>query len=59
MHVAASLTVAEYLIPRWRGMLAAELPKTAVSLEMGNTAHVANWVARGDTELGFVEGPGH
>jgi hypothetical protein len=40
-------------------MLAAELPKTAVLLEMGDTAHVADWVARGDTELGFIEGPGH
>jgi DNA-binding transcriptional LysR family regulator len=24
---------------------------------MGNTAHVADWVAAGDAELGFVEGP--
>jgi DNA-binding transcriptional LysR family regulator len=57
LQVAASLTVAEYLIPRWLGLLAAELPKTKVSLEMGNTAHVADWVARGDAELGFIEGP--
>jgi DNA-binding transcriptional LysR family regulator len=56
LQVAASLTVAEYLIPRWLGLLAAELPKTKVSLEMGNTAHVAEWVARGDAELGFIEG---
>jgi DNA-binding transcriptional LysR family regulator len=57
LQVAASLTVAEYLIPRWLGLLAAELPKTTVSLEMGNTARVADWVARGDAELGFIEGP--
>jgi len=57
LHVAASLTVAEYLIPRWLGLLAAQLPKTTVSLEMGNTAHVADRVARGDAELGFIEGP--
>jgi DNA-binding transcriptional LysR family regulator len=57
LQVAASLTVAEYLIPRWLGRLAAELPKTKVSLQMGNTAHVADWVSRGDAELGFIEGP--
>jgi DNA-binding transcriptional LysR family regulator len=57
LQVAASLTVAEYLIPRWLGLLAAELPKTNVSLAMGNTAHVADWVSRGDAELGFIEGP--
>jgi DNA-binding transcriptional LysR family regulator len=57
LQVAASLTVAEYLIPRWLGLLAAELPETKVSLEMGNTAHVADSVSRGDAELGFIEGP--
>jgi DNA-binding transcriptional LysR family regulator len=57
LQVAASLTVAEYLIPRWLGLLAAELPKTTVSLDMGNTAHVAESVSRGEAELGFIEGP--
>jgi DNA-binding transcriptional LysR family regulator len=57
LQVAASLTVAEYLIPRWLGLLAVQLPKTKVSLEMGNTAHVADSVSRGDAELGFIEGP--
>jgi DNA-binding transcriptional LysR family regulator len=57
LRVAASLTVAEYLIPRWLGLLAAELPQTKVSLAMGNTAHVADCVSRGDAELGFIEGP--
>jgi DNA-binding transcriptional LysR family regulator len=57
LRVAASLTVAEYLIPRWLGLLAAELPMTRVSLEMGNTAHVADWVTHADAELGFIEGP--
>jgi DNA-binding transcriptional LysR family regulator len=57
LQVAASLTVAEYLIPRWLGRLAAELPKTKVSLAMGNTAHVGDWVSGGDAELGFIEGP--
>jgi len=57
LRVAASLTVAEYLIPRWFGLLAAELPRTKVSLEMGNTAHVADSVSCGNAEVGFIEGP--
>lgn len=55
--VAASLTVAEYLIPGWLRQLAVELPGVGVSLQMGNTAHVAEVVSRGHVELGFIEGP--
>lgn len=57
LRLAASLTVAEYLVPRWLHRLAAEAPQTKVSLEMGNTAHVAEMVARGDVDIGFIEGP--
>jgi DNA-binding transcriptional LysR family regulator len=56
LRLAASLTVAEYLVPRWLHLLAAEAPDTRVSLEMGNTAHVAGLVAGGDVDLGFIEG---
>jgi DNA-binding transcriptional LysR family regulator len=56
LHLAASLTVAEYLVPRWLHQLAAQVPATKVSLQMGNTAHVAEMVARGDVDLGFIEG---
>jgi DNA-binding transcriptional LysR family regulator len=57
LRIAASLTVAEYLIPGWLRALAAERPGVAVSLEMGNTSHVIEMVTRGDVELGFIEGP--
>jgi DNA-binding transcriptional LysR family regulator len=56
LRLAASLTVAEYLLPRWLHSLAAEGPDIRVSLEMGNTAHVADLVAGGDVDLGFIEG---
>jgi DNA-binding transcriptional LysR family regulator len=55
--VAASLTVAEYLIPGWLRQLAVELPEVGVSLQMGNTARVAQLVTLGQVELGFIEGP--
>ncbi len=57
LRLAASLTVAEYLVPRWLHLLAAESPGTAVSLRMGNTEHVADLVAGGEVDLGFIEGP--
>lgn len=57
LRLAASLTVAEYLIPGWLRQLATALPDVGVSLEMGNTADVAELVAQGQVELGFIEGP--
>ncbi|HTT92632.1 MAG TPA: LysR family transcriptional regulator [Acidimicrobiales bacterium] len=56
LRLAASLTVAEYLVPRWLHVLAAEAPGTKVSLEMGNTVHVAGLVAAGEVDFGFIEG---
>ncbi|MDA8047138.1 MAG: LysR family transcriptional regulator [Actinomycetota bacterium] len=57
LRLAASLTVAEYLIPGWLRHLADDLPGVGVALEMGNTAHVADMVSCDRVELGFIEGP--
>ncbi|MER5670521.1 LysR family transcriptional regulator [Pseudonocardia alni] len=57
LRVAASVTVAEYLLPRWLVALRAELPGTAVTLTSHNTAEVVGDVRSGDADLGFVEGP--
>ncbi|WP_346009847.1 LysR family transcriptional regulator, partial [Pseudonocardia sp. SID8383] len=57
LRVAASVTVAEYLLPRWLVALRAELPGTAVALTSHNTAEVVDDVRSGDADLGFVEGP--
>ncbi|MEV7415913.1 LysR family transcriptional regulator [Streptomyces sp. NPDC089919] len=59
LHVAASQTVAEYLLPRWLVALRAR-PATAdttVTLEAGNSAGVAEAVLAGRAGLGFIEGP--
>ena len=58
LHLAASLTVAEYLVPGWLRRLAAGLPGVGVSLQMGNSAHIVELVSEGAVELGFIEGPG-
>jgi molybdate transport repressor ModE-like protein len=57
LRLAASLTVAEYLVPGWLKQLAAESPQVRVSLAMGNTAHIARLVDEGEVNLGFIEGP--
>lgn len=57
LRLAASLTVAEYLLPRWLEQFAAVLPEVKVSLRMGNTEQVAEQVRRDEVDLGFIEGP--
>ncbi|MGG7574897.1 LysR family transcriptional regulator [Streptomyces sirii] len=56
LRVAASMTIAEYLLPGWLISLRAELPGTAVSLLAGNSSAVAERLAQGEADLGFVEG---
>jgi molybdate transport repressor ModE-like protein len=58
LDVAASYTVAEYLLPRWLARLRNELgPATGVNLVVRNSEQVAALVLDGAAALGFVEGP--
>jgi DNA-binding transcriptional LysR family regulator len=57
LRVAASLTVAEYLLPKWLAALRTLDPGTAVALTSGNSSDVAHRVLAGDADVGFVEGP--
>lgn len=56
LRVAASMTIAEYLLPGWLVALRAQRPDTAVSLLAGNSAAVAERLLAGEADLGFVEG---
>ncbi|MEU3094311.1 LysR family transcriptional regulator [Streptomyces sp. NPDC006967] len=56
LRVAASMTIAEYLLPGWLLALRAERPDTAVSLLAGNSAAVAERLVSGEADVGFVEG---
>ncbi|MEU8470353.1 LysR family transcriptional regulator [Streptomyces sp. NPDC029006] len=56
LRVAASMTIAEYLLPGWLLALRAQRPDTAVSLLAGNSAKVAELLLAGEADLGFVEG---
>ncbi|SNX57174.1 transcriptional regulator [Streptomyces sp. TLI_55] len=56
LRVAASMTIAEYLLPGWLLALRAQRPDTAVSLLAGNSAAVAARLLSDEADLGFVEG---
>ncbi|WP_079144370.1 LysR family transcriptional regulator [Streptomyces agglomeratus] len=56
LRVAASMTIAEYLLPGWLIALHGQRPGTAVSLLAGNSAVVAQRLLGGEADLGFVEG---
>jgi DNA-binding transcriptional LysR family regulator len=57
LRVAASMTVAEYLLPGWLTALRARDPATTVTLTAANSAEVAGAVLAGAADLGFIEGP--
>ncbi|MEO3975317.1 LysR family transcriptional regulator [Streptomyces sp. CAU 1734] len=56
LRVVASMTIAEYLLPGRLIALSTLLPDTAVSLQAGNSAVVAERLLSGAADLGFVEG---
>ncbi|MDI2125356.1 LysR family transcriptional regulator [Yinghuangia seranimata] len=56
LRVEASLTVAEYLLPRWLVALRQARPGVAVSLRVANSTDVAARVLAGEADLGFTEG---
>lgn len=58
LRIAASLTVADYLMPTWLMKLNDVLPDVSVSLQPANSSRVIDLVSAGTVELGFVEGPG-
>ncbi|SDG57451.1 DNA-binding transcriptional regulator, LysR family [Lentzea fradiae] len=58
LRIAASLTVAEYLLPAWLIALRVVSPDTATVLTAGNSVHVAEQVLGGRADLGFIENTG-
>jgi DNA-binding transcriptional LysR family regulator len=56
LRVAASLTVAEHLLPAWITTLRGESPDMGLAVEVANTSRVLERVRGGAADLGFVEG---
>ena len=57
LHEAASLTVAEHLLPGRLVVLASTHPDTAVSLTAGDSDATASAVLAIEADLGFIQGP--
>lgn len=57
LTVAASMTVAEYLLPAWLGTLRKVNPEVQIHLLVCNSLQVLQDVTSGACDIGFVEGP--
>lgn len=57
LRVAVSMTIAEHLAPQWLAALRNHRPDLHVSLEVRNSAEVADLVESGGAALGFIETP--
>lgn len=57
LRVAASQTVAEYLVPRWLVTLRRRHADLSVQLTATNSEEVEQLVRTGHADIGFVEGP--
>lgn len=55
LRVSASLTIAEYLVPRWLVGLRASSPDITVDLTPMNSESVVESVRSGASDLGFIE----
>lgn len=56
LRVAASLTVAEHLLPGWIAALHRESPDVILAVEVTNSSRVFARVSDGSADVGFVEG---
>ncbi len=56
LRVAASLTVAEHLLPGWLAALHRESPEVILAVEVTNSTQVLAQVRAGRADVGFVEG---
>ncbi len=57
LRIAASYTVAEYLLPPWLEQFLRNRTDDSVSLRVANSAAVVEQLTRGEVDLGFVESP--
>ncbi|MGD9969440.1 MAG: LysR substrate-binding domain-containing protein [Sulfuricurvum sp.] len=56
LHLAASVTISNYLLPRWIGDYRSEHDGVRVSVKTANSTDVIDMVRNGKCDLGFVEG---
>lgn len=59
LRVAASTTIAQYVLPRLLAEFARQHQGVRLELESANTQRVVEAVANGDAPIGLIEGPAH
>jgi DNA-binding transcriptional LysR family regulator len=59
LRVAASTTIAQYILPRLLAEFARQHQGVRLELESANTQRVVEAVANGDAPIGLIEGPAH
>lgn len=57
LHLGASTTIANYLLPPVLGQFSGQYPGLAITLEVGTTAAIARQVRAEEVPLGLVEAP--
>jgi DNA-binding transcriptional LysR family regulator len=57
LRIAASMTVADHLVPGWLSALRGASPRTRVALRVGNSQQIARMVRGRTADVGFVESP--
>ncbi len=57
LRIAASFTVAEYLLPPWLENFLRNRPEDSVALDVANSATVLERLDAGTIDLGFIESP--
>ncbi len=57
LRIAASYTIAEYLLPPWLETFLADRPTDSVTLDVTNSQAVLDRLDSGAVDLGFVESP--
>lgn len=56
LHIGASMTIGEYLLPEMLVLFSRMYPRVAISMETENTERIISRVISGDVNIGFVEG---
>lgn len=56
LHIGASYSIGEYMLPAVLALFCRDNPQVEPTIEIGNTHDIASLVARGQLDVGLVEG---
>lgn len=57
LHIGASMTVTQYVLPRLLGAFVEQHPRIEFSVKSANTENIVAALGRGEIDLGLIEGP--